>query len=50
MAETASFLMLRCQTPDTTGPKIGRAVYYMLSRGTVFSMDKFLAGWREGSG
>jgi transposase len=23
--------------------KIGRAVYYMLSRGTVFSMDKFLA-------
>jgi len=23
--------------------KIGRAVYYMLSRGTVFSMEKFLA-------
>ncbi len=23
--------------------KIGRAVYYMLARGTVFSMDKFLA-------
>jgi transposase len=23
--------------------KIGRAVFYMLSRGTVFSMDKFLA-------
>ena len=22
--------------------KIGRAVYYMLSRGTVFSMEKFL--------
>ena len=23
--------------------KIGRAVFYMLSRGTVFSMEKFLA-------
>jgi hypothetical protein len=23
--------------------KIGRAVYYLLSRGTVFSMEKFLA-------
>ena len=23
--------------------KIGRAVYYMLARGTVFSMEKFLA-------
>ena len=23
--------------------KIGRAVYYMLARGTVFSMQKFLA-------
>jgi transposase len=23
--------------------KIGRAVYYMLSRGTLFSMEKFLA-------
>ena len=23
--------------------KIGRAVFYMLSRGTMFSMDKFLA-------
>lgn len=23
--------------------RIGRAVYYMLARGTVFSMEKFLA-------
>ena len=30
--------------------KIGRAVYYMLSRGTVFSMEKFLAASQGGSG
>ena len=28
--------------------KIGRAVFYMLSRGTVFSMEKFLAASRGG--
>jgi hypothetical protein len=26
--------------------KLGRAVFYMLTRGTLFSMDKFLAVWR----
>ncbi len=30
--------------------KIGRAVFYMLSRGTVFSMEKFLAAERGESG
>jgi len=30
--------------------KIGRAVFYMLSRGTVFSPEKFLAASREESG
>ena len=29
--------------------KIGRAVFYMLSRGTVFSTEKFLAAQRAGS-
>ena len=29
--------------------KIGRAVYYMLSRGTVFAMEKFLATARSRS-
>jgi fatty-acid desaturase len=30
-------------TINSLAHKIGRAVYYMLSRGTVFSMEKFLA-------
>ena len=30
--------------------KIGRAVYYMLSRGPVFSMEKFLAAQRGEGG